>query len=111
LSAVIEVQVDMLYGFDVLLGSGRGVRAERVHADINVRPVGILVAQPSLELRTGRLFGAGDALDGLSKVSIEDQECDSVASLEIVENVLGRRRTGICRFIHSDSLWLSKMNP
>src|SRR5260370_40113744 len=101
-------------GFDVFLGSRRGILPNGVHPYIDVRPVGVLVAEPSLKLRTRRLVRAGNALDGSAEVPVQHEHGAPAGLLEVVENVFrsGRNRCSwVIHRIHKGSLWLSKIKP
>ena len=86
-SPMIQVEINVPDGFDVFLCSRRGILPERVHPYIDVRPVGVLVAQPRLKLRTRRLVGGGNALDSFAKAAVQHEHGDPVGLLEVVENV------------------------
>ena len=106
-SPMIQVEINMPDGLDVFLRSRRGILPERVHPYINVRPVGVLVAQPGLKLRTRRLLRAGDALNGFSEVPVQHEHGDPVGLLEVVEDIFrsGRNKCSwVLHLIHRGSL-------
>ena len=84
---MVQIEIDVTDGLNVVLGSGCGIFLERVHPYIYVRAVRILVAKPRLELGACGFLCAGDALDGFAEIPIEYEHGNAVGRFEIVENV------------------------
>lgn len=55
--------------------------------NIDVRAVGVLVAEPGLKVRADGLLGTGDALNRFTEAAIEREDCNAMGRLEGIEDV------------------------
>src|SRR5579883_311652 len=88
-TVVIDVEIKMADGLDVLLGARARFRLQGVHSDVDV--VGflfILVMEPVLRGSARNSFHGCDALDRLTAIAIADQNGNTVGRVEVSADVL-----------------------
>ena len=77
----LDVEVRLVF----LIGKTRKVQdASRIGGYIDVRPVGVFVAQPGPKLEARGFPSAGNALDGFAEVAVQHEHGDPVGLLEVV---------------------------
>jgi hypothetical protein len=91
-ASVIQIEIDVPDCVNVALRSGVRSAFERVHPDVDVESRLIPLLEPLLKIRGGDLFRRCDPLDDFLGTPIPKQKRDSVRELEIVEDILGRRK-------------------
>src|SRR5262249_45076492 len=82
-AVLIEVDVEVADGENILLGARLSLRFESVHPDVNVATVLVVfVAHPILERGSDDLIDGSDALDGSTAHAIADQDGNAVGGFE-----------------------------
>ena len=90
-SLVVKVEIEMLNRLYIVLRSRVGFGFERVHSDVDIGAVSvILVSQPVLKLGGRDPYRRADALERFSALAISHQNRQAVGGIKIRANIFWR---------------------
>lgn len=78
------------------LGSPLGLRFQRVHRDVDVRPVGVFVTEVPLHARRCRILGGQQPLEGVVLGAVADDKRNAVVQAVVPLDEIPRRCCIIC---------------